>query len=109
MDDLTESLLQVIRRLSAEAAYESLYGEEIPEAEASEMLARPIAFDPRFDLDGAAEYVIDDMTLNMKRLGHDVDLRRAVVRSGLGAALEEAETVAAWLAIVRRAAQRSSS
>jgi|GEM_PF-4176420 len=105
MDDLMESLLQVIRRLSAEAAYESLYGEEIPESQASEMLARPIAFDPRFDLVGAAEYVIDDMTLNMRRMGHDTDLRQAVVAAGLGDALEAADTVSDYLAVVRRAVE----
>jgi len=102
-DPIAEALFKVIRRLSAEAAYESLYGEEIPESREAEMLERPIAFDPRFDLDPVTPLVIDDVSRSLRETGIPVDLRSEVLRQGLADTLTQAETVGDYLSVLRSA------
>ncbi len=102
---LEESLISVIGRLSAEAASDSLYGDEIPLATAEEVWQRPIAFDPRFDL-GPDPAVVDELSGAITRLGHPLNLRACVAAAGLVQAVEEAETVGRFRDLLLEAASR---
>ncbi|MHB1842064.1 MAG: NAD(+)/NADH kinase [Sulfobacillus sp.] len=99
---LEESLLAVIGRLSAEAAGDSLYGDQIPAASSDELWQRPISFDPRFDL-GPDPAVIDELSRAITRSGHPLNLRACLAASGLVDQLEAAETVAEFRDIVLEA------
>ncbi len=94
-----ESLLAVIGRLSAEAAGDSLYGDQIPDASSEEVWQRPIAFDLRFDL-GPEPAIVDELSSRITRLGHPLNLRACLARSGLIDELEAAETVGDYRDIV---------
>lgn len=100
--------MKVVRRLSAEAAYESLYGEDVPEAAAEEILERPIAFDPRFDLDDTTRLVIDDVSEALRHLGHPADLKGAVLAAHLGGALRDAPTIRDYLGVLRQVFDREA-
>lgn len=101
MDDLLKTaLFQVIDKLSAEAASDSLYGDELPESDEEDRLSRPILFDPRFSLEGEPPLVIDETSREMGRLGHPKDLRHLVHSAGLDGRLEAAETLEEYLAVL---------
>lgn len=89
---LEESLLALVGRLSAEAAGDSLYGDQIPVSTPAELWQRPISFDPRFDL-GPEPAVVDELSRAITRLGHPLNLRACLAAAGLIDAVEAAETV----------------
>lgn len=103
MDDLLKmALFRVIDRLSAEAASDSLYGDDLPQSDEDDRLGRPILFDPRFDLTGEPPFVIDETSRELGRLGDPKDLRNLVHSAGLDSQLEDAQTLGEYLGVLNQ-------
>jgi hypothetical protein len=106
---LKEYLLHRILQWTHAAALESGFG-ELPEQEEADLLARPILYDPRFDLDpDEGPLMIDLLEEDLTTAGQAPHLRRALATHGLEAALIEAETVAEYLAVLSTAMERAGS
>ena len=104
---LSERLREyVVRRVlewTGDAARESGYG-ELPDQDEEELLRRPIAFDPRFDLDpSGGPVLVDLLEEDFRREGVRPEFRRRLSEFGLEARLVDAETIADYLAVLERA------
>jgi hypothetical protein len=95
----------VVRRIlewTGDAARDSGYG-ELPDQEEDEILRRPVAFDPRFDLEPyGGPLLVDLLEEDFLREGIRPDFRRRLAELGLEAALVDAETVGDYLTVLAR-------
>lgn len=106
-DLLTGALILVVRRLTAAAASESLYGEiTFTDEDVAQLWELPIAFDPRFDLDDRqAPLVIDQVTQALAESGGPpgLNLHQRVRSRGLASQLQAAETIRGYLEVLKKA------